>query len=136
MPSLINQRGRNVKMSMVKKSEEQKLKDEQMRNPEKFFISSHGHPRDRIIINENPNIPPEGVFLSLNGYAFLAKPGVEIDIPRPVRKMLDTRIETVTTYDTNGKEYTRNVQKYSYVLVAEDVKPENVPEMESFNDRA
>ena len=86
-----------------------------------IFISPAGHPRDRIIIHESPEIPREGIFLSLNGYAFQAKAGVEIDLPRPVRKMLDTRIRTELRYGDDGKQYAQNISRFTYTLVKEDV---------------
>ena len=96
------------------------------------FLSPEGHPRDRIIINESSEVPREGVFLSLNGYPFLAKPNVPIDIPRPLRLMLDTRIRTevVMADDGTGKltEHTRHVRRFSYQLIKEDVGREEVPE--------
>ena len=97
------------------------------------FINSKGHVRDRIILHESQKIPKEGQFISLNGYAFLAKPGVEIDIPRPVRTMLDTRIETETIQDDSGKSYTRNIPRITYTLVKEGVNAEEIkiPEGES-----
>jgi hypothetical protein len=97
------------------------------KNPEEYFNSPQGHIRDKIIIHEGLDIPKEGMFISLNGFPFLAKPGVEIDIPRPVRKMLDTRIITVTSHDENGKEYTKDIRRVNYTLVKEGV---NLPDPE------
>lgn len=94
-------------------------------HPENYFDSPVGHIKDRIIINESPELPREGIFMSLNGYAFLAKPGVEIDLPRPVRQMLDTRIRTETTRVEEGEgrmvSYVRNIKRVTYTLVKEDV---------------
>jgi hypothetical protein len=94
-------------------------------NPELYFTSSKGHPRDRIIIHESQDMPKEGLFLSLNGIAFLAKPDVEIDLPRPVRQMLDTRVRTETRRvdDGNGNMivHTRNIRRFTYTLVKENV---------------
>ena len=108
-------------------SKESQLTYEQ-RHPEEFFSSPVGHVRDRIVIHESQDIPKEGLFFSLNGYSFLAKPGVEIDIPRPVRLMLDTRIrtETITTEDGNGRliAHTRNIPRVTYTLIKEGV---NIP---------
>ncbi len=101
-------------------------KTDQEKHPEKYFKTPKGHIRDRIIINESPDIPKGGVFMSLNGYAFNAKPGVEIDLPRPVRLMIDTRIRTETTYDRDGKAYTKDIPRFTYRLVKEGVNlPEN-----------
>lgn len=96
-----------------------------------YFVSSKGHIRDRIIINEHPSIPKQGQFISLNGYAFLAKAGIPIDIPRPVRKMLDTLIETQTYYGEDGKEYSRDIKRITYTLVQEGVNLEPEPEAAS-----
>ena len=87
----------------------------------KFFNSPVGHVRDRIIIHENPEIPKEGIFMSLNGFPFLAKAGVEIDIPRAVREMLDTRIKTETTYDNDGRPHVRNIPRFTYSIVKEGI---------------
>lgn len=85
------------------------------------FTHPKGHIRDRIIIHDNGRLPKGGVFMSLNGFAFLAQPGVEIDLPRPVRLMLDTLVETETRKDNDGKSYTRNIQRIPYMLVKEGV---------------
>ena len=98
-----------------------KPKTEKERNPQNFFTGPTGHPKDRIIIHESLDIPKEGQIMGLNGYMFLAKPGIAIDLPRPVREMLDTRIVTVTTTGDDGKEYKRDMKRVNYTLVKEDV---------------
>jgi hypothetical protein len=105
-----------------------RTKTERERYPEDYFDSPVGHIRDRIVILEGSDIPKEGRFISLNGYAFLAKPGMEIDLPRPVRKMLDTRISTMTFYDENGKEHTKDIKRVPYTIIKEGV---NLPEPEA-----
>ena len=107
---------------MAAKVQKTDIPDEEL-HPENYFKSPEGHPRDRIIIHESLDIPKEGLFLSLNGYSFLAKPGMEIDLPRPVRKMLDTRIKT-ETIQTDGVEHVRHIPRITYTLVQEGV---NVP---------
>ena len=89
------------------------------------FNTPIGHPKDRIIIHESMDIPKEGLFISLNGFPFLAKPGVEIDIPRPVREMLDTRIKTETIQNDEGKDTYRDVPRITYTLLAENVLPDD-----------
>ena len=107
-------------------------KTDQEKHPENYFNTPKGHPRDRIIINETQEIPKEGLFLSLNGFPFLAKPEVEIDVPRPVRLMLDTLIRTETTRvdEGNGKMavHTRNIRRVTYRLVKENI--DAIPEPE------
>lgn len=90
------------------------------------FESPAGHIKDRIILHQTENIPKEGQFISLNGFAYLIKAGVEIDVPRPVRQMLDTRIQTVTTQDAEGREYTRDVPRFTYTLIKEGINVDPV----------
>ena len=101
-----------------------RVKTEEQKHPENFFHGPAGQIRDRIIIHEAEDIPKEGLFISLSGYPFLCKPGVAIDIPRPVRLMLDTRITRVTKHDETGKEYTKDVKRINYTLVKEGVNIE------------
>lgn len=91
------------------------------------FITPAGHIRDRIIIHQTPEIPKEGAFVSLNGFPFLIKPGVEVDIPRPVRQMIDTLYYTDLIQDEEGGEYTRQRLRYPYTLIKEGV---NRPDVE------
>lgn len=104
-----------------------RAKADQDMNPEMYFTSPKGHPRDRIIIHESMDIPKEGMYLSLNGFSFLAKPGVEIDLPRPVREMIDTRIKTETHQDEEGKSHKRDIPRITYTLIQEDVLAEPDP---------
>ena len=100
-------------------------KTDQERNPDKYFASPAGHPKDRIVLHETAEATKGGRFFSLNGFPFLAQSGVEIDVPRPVRKMLDTliRTENVTHDDGTGKlvRESRNVPRFPYVLVKEGI---------------
>jgi hypothetical protein len=102
-----------------------RTRTEQERYPEMFFTGPKGHPKDRIKINESSELPKEGIFFGLNGYQYLAKPGVEIDIPRPVRLMLDTRIRTENLRTDNGngtvEVHTRNIPRITYTLIKENV---------------
>jgi hypothetical protein len=97
-------------------------------NPLDYFHSPAGHIRDRIVIHDNQDIPKGGQFVSLNGYAFLIKPGEEIDLPRPVRLMLDTRIKTDNMQDDTGKMHTRDMPRFTYTLIKEGVNLELPPD--------
>lgn len=87
----------------------------------KTFINPAGHVRDRIEINPDPSIPKEGIFLSLNGFPFQVRAGVPIDIPRPVRLMMDTLVKTETSQDDEGKKYVRDVPRFTYRIIKEGV---------------
>lgn len=121
----------------IKKPEGETAEKPQPEQPAKppvnQFISPDGHIRDRVIIHESQKIPKEGLFVSLNGYAFLIKPGTEVDLPRPVRLMLDSCVET-ETLQQDGKNFTRNIPRVTYTLVKEGVNLEKVPEQESFSE--
>lgn len=105
-----------------------KVKTDQEEHPENYFSNPIGHIRDRIIIHESSDLPKEGIFLGLNGYHFLAKAGVPIDLPRPVRMMLDTRIKTETIQGDDGRDYSRDIPRITYTLVKEGVNiPEPIP---------
>jgi len=93
------------------------VSEEDKRTDPEYFVSSQGHIRDIINVHPNINIPKEGLFVSLNGYGFLIKAGVDISIPRPVRVMLDTRIQTEMTQDEDGKDYTRDIPRFTYTLI-------------------
>ena len=105
-----------------------RAKTDEQKFPENYFHGPGGHVRDRIIIHESAEIPKEGLFISLNGFPFLCKAGVPIDLPRPVREMLDTRITKVTQHDDNGKEYTKDIKRINYTLVKEGVNLPASPE--------
>lgn len=109
---------------IVDKAIEKDMKE----HPEKYFTGPDGHIRDRVIIHESQKIPKEGMFIALNGYAFLVKPGQEVDLPRPVRLMLDTCIEKESIQDQDGKNYDKDIQRVTYTVIKEGVnQPENKP---------
>ena len=112
-----------------------RVKTDQEKNPEKYFTSPQGHIRDRVIFHDNPKMPKEGIPFSLNGYAFIAKPGEEVDIPRPVRKMLDTLVETESIQDRDGVVHTRHIPRVTYTIVKESVNIPDIPAPEVIEAR-
>ena len=110
---------------------------EKGRQPGLYFDTPEGHPKDRIIINESSDIPKEGQYIALNGYSFLVKPGHAVDIPRPVRLMLDTRIRTEIRQDEyTGKDYTRDIPRITYQLIQENVDSIPIEQFSSGDDSA
>lgn len=85
------------------------------------FVSPEGCIRDRIVVHESSEYPKEGLFVSLNGFPFLIKANEEIDLPRPVRLMMDTRIKTETVQGDDGKDHHRNIPRITYTLIKEGV---------------
>lgn len=84
------------------------------------FTDPKGHPKDRIILHPTEDMPKQGQYFGLNGYGFQIKPGEEVDIPRPLRQMIDNCITTKLIQE-NGEEYIKNYPRFPYTLVKEDV---------------
>ena len=112
-----------------------RVKTDEELHPERYFISPVGHIRDRIILHNSPEVPKEGVFLSLNGFPFMVPPDVEVDLPRPVRLMLDTRIKTETRRTDDGRGnvniHTRNMKRFTYTIIKLDVDNPEIPKPEA-----
>lgn len=53
----------------------------------------------RIILEENDNIPPTGLFVGENGRGYLIRPGEEVDVPPGVVEILANAIVSVPTID-------------------------------------
>ena len=53
----------------------------------------------RIVLEENDNIPPTGLFVGDNGRGYLIRPGEEVDVPAGVLEILGNAIVSVPTID-------------------------------------
>lgn len=75
--------------------------------------------RIRIILEENDEIPPTGLFVSLNGRAYLIRPGEPVDIPPGVKEILDHAVMSSPQLDPQTKQVVgyRERTRYSYRLV-------------------
>lgn len=91
------------------------------------FISSEGHIRDRVVFHQTAEMPKEGVFLGLNGVSFQVLPDKPVDIPRPVRMMVDTLFYTDIIQDEAGGEYKRHRKRFPYTLIQEGVNIKPTP---------
>lgn len=72
-----------------------------------------------IILEENDNIPANGLFLGLNGRSYILQPGVEADVPRGLIEILDHAVESRPTVDPLTRRITgyRDRLRYPYRVV-------------------
>jgi hypothetical protein len=85
-----------------------------------------GMPKDyvRIVLEDNENIPPTGQPISINGRAYIVKPGVEVDVPPAVLEVLDNAIMSVPIMDPQTRRVigTRDRKRFPYRLVRDEHK--------------
>ena len=86
-----------------------------------FFTHPRGHIRDRVILHETKDAPKEGQFVGLNGFGFLIQYNKELDLPRPVLEMLQSRIETAIIKNPDGTEIVRNIPRFNLTIVKRNV---------------
>ena len=71
--------------------------------------SAEGMPTlTRIVLEENDDIPPTGLPVSINGRAYIIVPGEPVDVPQGVIDVLNNAIMNVPQIDPN----TRRVVAY------------------------
>lgn len=58
--------------------------------------------RVKIILEENDNIPPTGLFIGVNGRSFLLRAGEEVEVPVEVIEVLNDAVEDVPRTDGNN----------------------------------
>jgi len=73
----------------------------------------------RIILEENDDIPPTGLFVSLNGRAYLIKPGEEVDLPNPVLEILENAVMSTPRVDPQTQQVIgyKNRMRYPFRYV-------------------
>lgn len=72
-----------------------------------------------IVLEENDDIPPTGLFLGLNGRGYLIRPGEEVTIPVGVKEILDHAVMSSPQIDPATKQVVgyRDRMRYPYRLV-------------------
>jgi len=75
--------------------------------------------RVTIVVEENDNIPPTGIFIGVNGRSFLIRPGENVDVPIEVVEALNDAVESTPKTDQQGNviEY-RNRLRFPYRIVS------------------
>lgn len=73
----------------------------------------------RIILEDNENIPPTGLFIGWNGKTYMLKTGVEVDVPMPLIEILNNAVVSVPIVnpDTLQVMGSRNRMRFPYRLV-------------------
>lgn len=73
----------------------------------------------RIVLEENDDIPPTGLFLGHNGTSYLLRPGEPADVPRKLIEILDNAVMSAPQTDPQTKQVIgyRDRMKYPYRVV-------------------
>jgi hypothetical protein len=102
------------------------------------FIHGKGWLKDRIIIHRQEGPGGLGaVFVQLNNYPVLIPREVECDVPKQIVQTLREAIATVTMRDEKNEEFTRDIQKYNFTVLQENVNWDDVmgnPETAAMNE--
>jgi len=73
--------------------------------------------RKRIIISESENANDVNVFVSVNGYAYNIRRGVEVEVPVSVLHVLDNAVESRIVKTAEGNHTLKSYQRFPYQVV-------------------
>lgn len=75
--------------------------------------------RVKIILEEDDNIPPTGLYVGVNGMGYMLRPGVELNIPRSVLEVLNNAVMSTPVIDPVSRRTVayRSKRRYSYRMV-------------------
>ena len=73
-----------------------------------------------IVLERNDDIPPTGLPVSVNGYAYLIPPGKEVPVPRSVLEVLDHAEMLAPEVDPQNQQIVgyRPQKRYPYRVVS------------------
>lgn len=73
----------------------------------------------KIILEENDDIPPTGLFVGLNGRGYLIRPGEPVEVPQGVIDILDHAVLSSPQVDPSTKQVVgyRERMRYPYRIV-------------------
>jgi hypothetical protein len=58
----------------------------------------------KIMVEENDDIPPTGLFVGLNGRGYLIRPGEEVEVPAGVVEVLTNAVMSVPQVDPQTRQ--------------------------------
>jgi len=61
-------------------------------------------PLVRLVLSENDDIPPTGLYVGLNGKGWLIRPGEEVLVPQGIVDILENAITSVPTQDPSTQQ--------------------------------
>lgn len=75
--------------------------------------------RVRIILEDHPDIPPTGLYISHNGRPYMIQTGVEVDVPEPLIEILNNAITTVPIMDPRTLQVkgSRNKMRFPFRII-------------------
>ena len=100
----------------------EKLESNLQKEPAAAKVLPVGLPKTtRIILEENDNIPPNGLYVGVNGKGYLLRPGEIINAPVGVIDVLDHAVQSKPVFDPQTRQVVgyRDSHKYSYRRVNE-----------------
>jgi len=73
-------------------------------------------PRVSIVLEENDDIPPTGLYVGVNGVGYLLRPGETIDVPQGVVEALDHAVMEMPHIDPQTQQVVgwRKRMRYPY----------------------
>ena len=73
-----------------------------------------------LVLEENENIPPTGLFVGLNGRGYLIRPGDEVTVPRGVMNVLNDAVMSMPQMDPQTQQVLgyRDRMRYPFRLIS------------------
>ncbi len=88
------------------------------------FVHPSKMPKCRIVIHRQEGVIGQAdVFIGINGYPYQIRRGDEVEVPKALLGILRDAIITTIEKDKDGNEVIRNVPRFAFTVIKEDVNP-------------